>query len=164
MYDRNHHIIFIFQSSSIFVSFLLLILLFTYNIPTHIYLPLQITCCVFHLLTLTLMSTLMSTLTSTSTATSTATSTVISTSTATKETNNTLIDISATTPAATMNPEYFDSTMSYIADFLKIEPFHRNTIENILCKGRYGRICLLIIEVYVKSSSLHMLSECGESI
>ena len=76
-------------------------------------------------------------------------------------TSNTLTDISSTTPATTMEPEYFDSDMGYIADRLKIEPSHRNTIQSILCKGRYGRICLLIIEVYVKSSSLHMLSECG---
>ena len=75
--------------------------------------------------------------------------------------NNTLTDIVATTPAATVDLEYFDHAMVYIADLLKIEPFHRNTIESILCEGRYGRICLLIMEVYVKGSSLHMLSECG---
>ena len=31
-------------------------------------------------------------------------------------TNKTLTDILSTTPAATMEPEYFDSTVSYIAD------------------------------------------------
>ena len=76
-------------------------------------------------------------------------------------TNKTLTDISSTTPAVTMDPEYFETAMGYIADLLKVEPFHRNTIESILCEGRYGRICLLIMEVYVKGSSLHMLSECG---
>ena len=79
-------------------------------------------------------------------------------------TNKTLTDFSSTTPAATMEPEYFDSTMCYIADRLKIEHFHRNTIERILCKGRYRRICLLIMEVYVKGNSLHILSECGMPI
>ena len=76
-------------------------------------------------------------------------------------TNKTLTNISSTTSAATMEPEYFDFAMGYIGDRLKIEPFHRNTIESILCEGRYGRICLLIMEVYVKGSSLHMLSKCG---
>ena len=76
-------------------------------------------------------------------------------------TNETLTDISATTPAATMDPKYFDYAMPYIADLFQVEPFYRNTIESILCKGRYGRICLLIMEVYVKGSSFHMLSECG---
>ena len=51
-------------------------------------------------------------------------------------TNKTLTDISSTTPAAKMEPEYFDTAMGYIADLLKVEPFHRNTIESILCEGR----------------------------
>ena len=74
-------------------------------------------------------------------------------------TNKTLTDISATTPAATMGPEYFDHAMFYIADLLKIELFYRDITESILCKGRYGWICLISIEVYVKGISLHMLSE-----
>ena len=76
-------------------------------------------------------------------------------------TNKMLTDILATTPAATMDPEYFDPDMVYIADLLKIEPSYRNIIESILCKGRHGWICLIIMEVYVKGISLHMLSECG---
>ena len=51
-------------------------------------------------------------------------------------TNKTLTDISSTTPAVTMDPEYFETAMGYIADLLKVEPFHRNTIESILCEGR----------------------------
>ena len=75
-------------------------------------------------------------------------------------TNKTLTDISSTTPAATMDPEYFDSAMGYITDLLKIEPFHRNTIESILYEGRNGQIYLLIMDVYVKGSYLHIFSEC----
>ena len=75
--------------------------------------------------------------------------------------NKMLTDISSTTPAVTMEPGYFEFAMGYIGDRLKIEPFHRSTIESILCEGRYGRICLLIMEVYVKGSSLHTLAKCG---
>ena len=75
--------------------------------------------------------------------------------------NGTLTDISATTSSEIMDPCYFEYAMPIISASLGRVKFFRNPIESILCEGRYGRICLLIMEVYVKGSSLHMLAPHG---
>ena len=76
-------------------------------------------------------------------------------------TNGTLKDISATTTADKMDPMFFEYAMSIISAALVRGKFFRNPIESVLCEGRYGRICLQIMEVFVKGSSLHMLSHHG---
>ena len=60
-----------------------------------------------------------------------------------------------------MNPDYFDIAMRYVSEGLGRKKYHRAPIESVLCEGRFGRITLEIMEVYVNGTSLHLMSEHG---
>ena len=55
----------------------------------------------------------------------------------------------------------FDSAMRCISEAIERMVYHRASIEGMCCEAHHGRITMEKFEVYVKGSSIHMLSQYG---